>query len=120
MKIPIILISTEGKTKEQLEKEFMTAWKKFLEVKKKIEEEKKKEDFEKETKKLNELSRKNPEPLIRWLEDAEQIPEEGESIDEFIKRTNWTLKGENEWRRIDGLPSLKSKEEYQKLFEEKN
>lgn len=50
MKIPIILISTEGKTKEQLLKEFRAAWKRFLVAKKKVEEEKKR-DFEKEIKK---------------------------------------------------------------------
>lgn len=66
--------------------------------------------------KLNELSRKNPQPLIDWLEAAEQIPEEGESIDEFIKRTSWTLEEENYWRKIGGLPLLKSEEEYRKLF----
>lgn len=109
MKIPIILISTKGKTKEGLLKEFKTAWKKFFAVKKRIEE-KEKRSFNTKIEKLNELSHKNPEPLIKWLRDSEQIPGEGESIDEFIKRTNWTLGEENEWRKIDGLPPLKSEE----------
>jgi len=80
-------------------------------------EKEEKERFQEEVKKLNELSRKNPQPLIDWLEEAEQIPEEGESVDEFIKRTDWTLEKENEWRKVDGLPLLKSEEEYRKLFE---
>jgi len=56
--------------------------------------------------------------LYDYLVDCEQIPEEGESVDEFLERTNWTLEEENKWRKIDGLPPLKSKEEYKELFEE--
>jgi hypothetical protein len=35
-----------------------------------------KEQHNKEVQKLNELSRKNPERVIKWLEDSEQIPKE--------------------------------------------
>ena len=66
-----------------------------------------------------ELNRnENPQYLIDWLRDSEQIPEEGESVEEFLERTDWTLEEENKWRKIDGLPPLKSKEEYKKLFKE--
>jgi len=40
-----------------------------------------KELREKKTRELNELSRKNPERIEKWLEDSEQIREEGESVD---------------------------------------
>jgi len=63
-------------------------------------------------------SEEKQDSLIDWLRDSEQIPEEGESIDEFIERTSWTLEEENKWREIDGLPLLKSEEEYRKLLEE--
>jgi len=56
--------------------------------------------------------------LVQWLRDAEQIPEEGESVDEFIERTGWTLEKENESRKSSGQPALNSVEEYRKLFEE--
>jgi hypothetical protein len=75
-----------------------------------------KEDAEKYLK----AEEKKAESLVGWLRDAEQIPEEGESVDEFVKRTGWTLEKENYWRKIDGLPLLKNEEEYRKLFIEKN
>jgi len=57
MKIPIILQSTKGKTKERLLKEFKTAWRKFLIAKRKIE--KGKEDW----------------ALLWWLHESEQLKE---------------------------------------------
>jgi len=57
--------------------------------------------------------------LVNWLQDAEQIPEEGETTDEFIKRTNWTLEEENYWRKIDGMPALKDEQEYRNLLNNK-
>jgi hypothetical protein len=30
-------------------------------------------DFKEETKRLNELQKKNPQPLINWLKDSEQL-----------------------------------------------
>jgi len=120
MKTPIVLISTDGKSKWQFLKEYREAIKRFLVVKKKDEESESAKEFHKRVERLNELSRKNPEPLMRWLRDTEQIPEEGESIDDFIERTNWTLEEDNKWRKINGSPLLKSEEEYRKLFVEKN
>jgi len=66
------------------------------------------------------IEQKNEELLIQWLRNAEQIPEKRESVNEFIERTGWTLKNENEWRKISGLRPLKSKREYHKLFEEQS
>jgi hypothetical protein len=82
-----------------------------------VDREEKEQRHQEFVKKLNELSYKNPRPLTDWLEDAKQIPEKGESIDDFIERTGWTLEKENEFREIDGLSPLKSKEEYRRLFE---
>jgi rubrerythrin len=44
-------------------------------------------------KKLNELSRKNPGPLIQWLIDAEQIPE---SEEDYLKVVNLIKKHKQE------------------------
>jgi len=66
---------------------------------------------------FNKESQEKPDPLVDWLRDSEQIPEEGESVDEFIKRTGWTLEEENKWRKIDGLKPLTNKEEYRDLFD---
>jgi len=77
------------------------------------------EEWQEEVKKLNRYSKEDEENLIQWLEDAEQIPEEGESIDDFIKRTGWTLKRENNLRKMNGLPPLKDEGEYRRLLKEK-
>jgi hypothetical protein len=81
---------------------------------------KERQSKEEKTRVLNRLSRENPRALEDWLEDSEQIPENGESVDEFIKRTNWTLKEENYWREANGLSLLKNEAEYRKLLEEEN
>ena len=77
------------------------------------------EEWQKESKRLNSYSKEDVENLIEWLRDAEQIPKEGESIDDFIKRTGWTLEEENKIRKWDGLPLLKNEEEYRRLLEDK-
>ena len=82
MRIPIILISTEGKTKKQFLKECGVAINNFLKAKRKVDQER----FHQETEKLNELSRKNPQPLIDWLIDSEQIKEEKEDSSEKLSK----------------------------------
>lgn len=78
-----------------------------------------KDDSNKATQKNNDYDQKHPEVLIKWLRDSEQIPEEGESVDEFIKRTGWTLEEENRQRKTSGSSPLKSVDEYKRRFVEK-
>ncbi|MDD5489241.1 MAG: hypothetical protein PHP25_00980 [Candidatus Moranbacteria bacterium] len=61
----------------------------------------------------------NTQDLTGYLVEAEQIPEEGESADDFMKRTKWTLEKENYWRKVNGMPLLKSEQEYRNLLEDK-
>jgi len=51
-------------------------------IKKKID--KREKEFQERVKKLNELSRKNPRPLIQWLADAEQIFEDEKDYLEVV------------------------------------
>ncbi len=69
---------------------------------------------------INEAQMKDPSALIKWLKDSEQIADDDEEPEDFIERTGNTFEKENEYRKENGLPLFKNKEEYLKRLRDEN